>query len=424
MRRSFIVSSVALCLLLLVAPAMAQDKLEGRWEGKISSPQGERPATATFKKEGAAYTGAITGMRGDIALKEIKVEGDKVTAKAEVEAQGSTIVINYSFTLQGETLKGAGSLDFNGNAFSFDIDLKRAGAATAQAAPAQQDKPAAGDRLAGRWEGKLNSPRGDAPMWAVFSKEGAAYTGKVSGMMPGQEITLKDVKLDGDKVTAKADVETPQATITINYNFTLQGETLKGVGALDFNGNAISLGIELKRGGGAAANSQDGAAANARPQRSTVDQPQQKQSIDYFVGQWSYKYIGRESALGPAPREGVVTFSKRADGKSVEGAATGKHEGGAYKESFVISFDEASKALSFSEKLSSGVALTSRGDWSSPISIRFTIDPVTVKGQKLQLRRTISVVAAHSFAVTEELSEDGGPFVRLGNAIYSKVNAN
>jgi hypothetical protein len=32
-------------------------------------------------------------------------------------------------------------------------------------------------------------------------------------------------------------------------------------------------------------------------------------------------------------------------------------------------------------------------------------------------------VAAHSFTVTEELSEDGGPFVRLGSAVYTKVGA-
>ncbi|HSF25481.1 MAG TPA: hypothetical protein VLE20_14745, partial [Blastocatellia bacterium] len=55
------------------------------------------------------------------------------------------------------------------------------------------------------------------------------------------------------------------------------------------------------------------------------------------------------------------------------------------------------------------------------ISIRFTIDPIKVKGQTVQLKRVISIVAAHSFTVTEELSEDGGPFVRLGSAVYSKV---
>jgi hypothetical protein len=168
------------------------------------------------------------------------------------------------------------------------------------------------------------------------------------------------------------------------------------------------------------AQSQQPARAQQRP---TVSQPQQKQSIDYFVGTWTYKYVGRESAVGPAPREGTITFTKSADGKSATGVGTGKHDAGAFKESATLVFDEAAKLLTVTETTSGGVKLTSKGDWNSPISIRFTFDQVNAKGQKLQLRRTISVVAAHSFTVTEELAEDGGGFVRLGNAIYSKEGA-
>ncbi len=293
------------------------------------------------------------------------------------------------------------------------------------------------DKLVGRWEGKISSIQGERPTAMVIKKNGEEYTGRSQGMRPGQEIELKEFKVDGDKVTAKADVETPQAMITINYTFTLAGEAMKGQGAIDFGGQSFTFDLDLKRvsadteaplaaaqpaaqaGGGAA--SGGGQARGQQGGRRSVEQPQQKQSIDYFVGKWSFRYIGRESGLGPAPREGVVVFTKRADGKSVEGMVEGTHDGGAYKESIVISFDEAAKMLTYTEKLSSGVVLNSRGDWSSPIAIRFTIEPVQVKGQKLQLKRTISVVAAHSFTVTEELSEDGGPFIRLGNAVFSKV---
>jgi hypothetical protein len=294
------------------------------------------------------------------------------------------------------------------------------------------------DKLAGRWEGKLQSLQGERETSLVIKKEGDTYTGKTPGMRGGAEITLKDFKIDGDKVTAKADVETPQATITINYTFTLAGETMKGQGALDFGGQAVTFDLDLKR---VSANTDAPATAATQPapaqqqqqgqqqgqgqqrQRIDVPQPQQKQSIDYFAGQWTYKYIGRESALWPAPRECVVTFTKRADGKSVEGVSDCRHEGGAFKESSVIVFDEATKMMTFTEKLGSGVALNSKADWTSPISIRFTIDPVTAKRQKLQLRRTISIVAAHSFTVAEELSEDSGPFVRLGSAVFTKVGA-
>lgn len=294
-------------------------------------------------------------------------------------------------------------------------------ALSASSSLAQQDK------LAGRWEGKVQSPQGERPSTVIFKKEGESYIGRTTGLRPGTEVQLKDVKIDGNKVTAKSDVETPQATITINYTFTLEGEAMKGEGAVDFGGQGITFNIDLKRVSNDTeaplVSTQQQAQTAQRQQRPVIEQPQQKQSLDYFAGQWSFKYIGRESALWPAPREGVLTLTKNADGKSLTGVIEGKHDGGAYKENWLVTFDEAGKLLTFSEKLASGATLTSRGDWSSPISIRFSIEPVKVKGAALQLRRTISIVAAHSFTIAEELSEDGGPFVRLGSAVFTKVGA-
>ncbi len=277
------------------------------------------------------------------------------------------------------------------------------------------------DNLTGRWEGKIASMQGERPTAAVFRKVGDGYTGKTLGIRPGTELQLKDLKLDGQTMTARADVETPQGALTINYTFKLAGESMKGQGSLDFGGQPITFDIELKRVSGDTEAPLVSGAAAAAAARPAVEQPQQKQSLDYFAGQWSFKYLGRESALGPAPREGTVTFTRRADGKTLDAAIAGRHDSGAFSESAVVVYDEAAKALTFTEKLSSGVVVNSRGDWSIPISIRFAVDPIKAQGQNLKLRRLISIVSAHSFTITEELSEDGGPFVRLGSAVYSRV---
>lgn len=282
---------------------------------------------------------------------------------------------------------------------------------------------AAQDKLEGRWEGKVQAPQGERPTAVTFKKQGESYTGTTTGMR-GDEIALKEIKVEGNKVTAIAVIETPQGGLTVNYNFELQGEALKGEGSVDFGGQAFTFTYDLKRV------SEKTAAAPApsdRPQqpaaRLRVEKPVQKQSLDYFVGQWTFKYLGRESALGSAPREGTVTFTRSADGKSLEARVSGKSEAGPYQESAVITFDEAAKQLTFAEKLSTGVRLRSRADWTSPAAIRFTVEPVKIKGQSLQLKRTMNVVAPHSFTVVEELSEDGGPFVRLGQAVYTRVGA-
>jgi hypothetical protein len=43
-----------------------------------------------------------------------------------------------------------------------------------------------------------------------------------------------------------------------------------------------------------------------------------------------------------------------------------------------------------------------------------------VGNQSVQVRRTYSIVSASSFTVTEEISIDGGSFVRLGHGAFSR----
>ena len=280
------------------------------------------------------------------------------------------------------------------------------------------------DKLEGRWAGTVDSLQGKQNATATFKKDGDKYTGSISGLRPGMEASLKDIKVDGDKVTAKSEVESPQGNIVINYNFVVQGESLKGKGEVEFGGQTYGFDFDLKRGGEMPAGTPGGQQAQQQPPpRREVPQPQQKQSINYFVGQWNFNWIGRESPLGPAPREGTTTFTLRPDGKSLDAKTVGKSDDKAFTESAVITFDEATKMMTFSERLANGIQVQSTGDWRSPISIRFTIEPIKVKGQTLLLKRIISIVAGHSFTVTEELSENGGPFVRLGSAIYTRVAA-
>ena len=279
------------------------------------------------------------------------------------------------------------------------------------------------DKLAGRWAGTVDGIQGKQNAVATFKKEGDSYTGTITGLRPGSDVALKDIKVDGDKVTAKLEMETGQGSVVINYSFVVQGDSLKGKGEADFGGQTYGFDYDLKRGAEMPAGTQAAPPAQQPPPRREVPQPQQKQSIGYFVGQWTFNWIGRESALGPAPREGTTTFTLRPDGKSLDAKTVGKADGKAFTESAVITFDEATKMMTFSERFANGVQIRSTGDWRSPISIRFTVEPIKVKSQTLALKRVISIVAAHSFTVAEELSEDGGPFVRLGSAIYSKVGA-
>jgi hypothetical protein len=277
------------------------------------------------------------------------------------------------------------------------------------------------DKLEGRWSGTVDGFQGQQPCVATFKKDGDKYSGAISGLRPGADIPIKDIAIDGDKVTGKTEVETPQGNVVVNYAFVVQGDSLKGKAETEYGGQTYTFNFDLKRGGQMPAGAAPGTQTQLPSPRREVPQPQQKQSLNYFVGEWSFNWIGRESALGPAPREGTATFTLRADGKSLDVRTDVKSDNKTFNESAVITWDEETKTLTFAERLANGIQLQSRGDWHSPISIRFTIDPIKAKGQTLQLKRIISVVAAHSFTVTEELSENGGPFVRLGSAVYTKA---
>ena len=138
MRRFFVFSIGTLLIQLIAVAAFAQQAsptqsapaqgVEGRWTGSIQIPNGgEAEMAMTFKKDKDVYTGtiAIIGMQGDRPFKSVKVDGDKVKAQAEFETPNGNIVVNYTFTLKDDTLKGKGEADFGGQNMAFDINLKR-----------------------------------------------------------------------------------------------------------------------------------------------------------------------------------------------------------------------------------------------------------------------------------------------------------
>lgn len=98
-----------LSLLLAVAlPAAAAD-LSGRWTAEFDSPIGVQKYVYEFKDAGGTLTGEATydhSMgKGTVQLKNLKVDGDKVTFEEPLTIDGNTIAILYSGTLAGDELK-------------------------------------------------------------------------------------------------------------------------------------------------------------------------------------------------------------------------------------------------------------------------------------------------------------------------------
>jgi hypothetical protein len=97
-----------LALLIATAlPAAASDLL-GQWTAEFDSPIGVQKYVYEFKNSGDALTGEATfdhSMgKGTAPLKNVKVEGDKVSFTEPLTIEGNEITITYSGTLAGDTL--------------------------------------------------------------------------------------------------------------------------------------------------------------------------------------------------------------------------------------------------------------------------------------------------------------------------------
>jgi len=98
-----------LALLLLTAlPAAAAD-LVGRWTAEFDTPIGVQKYIYVFKKTGDALTGEATydhSMgKGTVPLKDVRIDGDKVTFSESQPFEGGELLITYTGTLSGDEIK-------------------------------------------------------------------------------------------------------------------------------------------------------------------------------------------------------------------------------------------------------------------------------------------------------------------------------
>jgi hypothetical protein len=119
-------------LVALASPANAADLL-GRWTSEFDSPIGLQKYVYEFVKSGDALTGQATFDhslgKGTVQLKDVKVEGDKVSFSEPLTIDGNEIIITYSGTLTGDELNLTRNV---GDFGSEQLTAKRASAAPAK----------------------------------------------------------------------------------------------------------------------------------------------------------------------------------------------------------------------------------------------------------------------------------------------------
>ena len=124
--RAILTVAVALVTSVLALAANQSDPI-GTWNCEYNIGDQKRTSTLTIKKDGDKLTGTMSWPdQKDASLKDLIVKEGELTFSAERVLAGNTLNIAYRLLVNGDSLKGKGTLDVGGEKRDFDIEGKRA----------------------------------------------------------------------------------------------------------------------------------------------------------------------------------------------------------------------------------------------------------------------------------------------------------
>lgn len=98
----------------------------GTWQLSYEIGDQKRTSTLTVRKEGDGLVGTISWPdQKDETIKTPKFKDGKLTFAAVRKFNDNEIPIDYTLTIDGETLKGKGEAEFGGEKREFDIEGRR-----------------------------------------------------------------------------------------------------------------------------------------------------------------------------------------------------------------------------------------------------------------------------------------------------------
>lgn len=103
MMRKLLVTAAA--VIVTTMAALASD-VSGKWTAQVPGREGQmREQTFTFKVDGEKLTGTVSGMQGDIEIKDGTVKGDDIAFSVVRTFQGNEVTINYKGKVAGNEIK-------------------------------------------------------------------------------------------------------------------------------------------------------------------------------------------------------------------------------------------------------------------------------------------------------------------------------
>ena len=108
--------------------ARAADKVEpvGKWKCEYEIGDQKRTSTLVIKKDGDKLAGTMSWPnQKETKLKDLKLKDGTLTFTAVRKLQENAINVEYTLTIDGDKLKGKGSVENAGTKTEFDIEATR-----------------------------------------------------------------------------------------------------------------------------------------------------------------------------------------------------------------------------------------------------------------------------------------------------------
>ena len=123
-------TGIGLIALVLVVCGLAvaanQADPVGTWKCEYNIGDQKRTSTLMIKKDGDKLTGTMSWPdQKDAPLKDVKSKDGELTFSAERVLADNKLNIEYKLMVNGDALKGKGTLDVGGEKRDFDIEGKR-----------------------------------------------------------------------------------------------------------------------------------------------------------------------------------------------------------------------------------------------------------------------------------------------------------
>jgi DUF4097 and DUF4098 domain-containing protein YvlB len=108
-----IVGIVLFCLaatFLASAQEANYEVLLGEWD--VQTEDGQYTFVFNFSMEGENLKGIFQGTSGDVEMEDLSFENSELSFRVNIDAGGQVMTIDYSATIEGDTLKGYLSMEY------------------------------------------------------------------------------------------------------------------------------------------------------------------------------------------------------------------------------------------------------------------------------------------------------------------------